>query len=184
MLIIRGPIIPCIFWIKIILAIFLPKTRPDKTIFSVLTNLTIDFDWSKELSKIEMQNPQCLLCLFFFYINVLFWKIIFMETYYSWSLPLSYFADFTLYVLCCYKLLKTLFVVHIDAPPHKVWALTRPGDRKGAPAHNWLLLNISPLDTTGRHHDHQNHHHHHHPLLNHQHYHHHHNLFVNLVSLC
>ena len=116
------------------------------------------------------------------YINVLFWKIIFMETYYSWSLPLSYFADFTLYVLCCYKLLKTLFVVHIDAPPYEVWALTRPGDRKGAPAHNWLLLNISPLDTTGRHHDHHNHHHH--PLLHHQHYHHHHNLFVNLVSLC
>ena len=31
MLIIRGPIKPCIFWIKIILAIFLAKTRPDKT---------------------------------------------------------------------------------------------------------------------------------------------------------
>ena len=54
---------PYIFWIKIILAIFLAKTRPDKTIFSALTNLTIDFDWSKELSKIQMQNPQCLLCL-------------------------------------------------------------------------------------------------------------------------
>ena len=50
MLIIRGPIKPCIFWIKIILAIFLAKTRPDKTIFSALTNLTIDFDF--ELSKI------------------------------------------------------------------------------------------------------------------------------------
>ena len=50
MLIIRGPIKPYIFWIKIILAIFLAKTRPDKTIFSALTNLTIDFDF--ELSKI------------------------------------------------------------------------------------------------------------------------------------
>ena len=45
MLIIRGPIKPCIFWIKIILAIFLAKTRPDKTIFSALTNLTINFDF-------------------------------------------------------------------------------------------------------------------------------------------
>ena len=44
MLIIRGPIKPYIFWIKIILAIFLAKTRPDKTNFSALTNLTIDFD--------------------------------------------------------------------------------------------------------------------------------------------
>ena len=34
---------PCIFWNKIILAIFLAKTRPDKAIFSDLTNLTIDF---------------------------------------------------------------------------------------------------------------------------------------------
>ena len=50
MLIIRGPIKHCIFWIKIILAIFLAKTRPDKAIFSDLTNLTIDFDF--ELSKI------------------------------------------------------------------------------------------------------------------------------------
>ena len=50
MLIIRGPIKPYIFWIKIILAIFLAKTRPDKTIFSALTNLTIDFDF--ESSKI------------------------------------------------------------------------------------------------------------------------------------
>ena len=50
MLNIRGPIKPCIFWIKIILAIFLAKTRPDKAIFSDLTNLTIDFDF--ELSKI------------------------------------------------------------------------------------------------------------------------------------
>ena len=54
MLIIRGPIKPYIFWIKIILAIFLAKTRPDKTIFSALTNLTIDFDF--ELSKIWMLN--------------------------------------------------------------------------------------------------------------------------------
>ena len=46
-LIVRGPIKPYIFWIKIILAIFLAKTRPVKTIFSALTNLTIDFDWSK-----------------------------------------------------------------------------------------------------------------------------------------
>ena len=50
MLIIRGPIKPNTFWIKIILAIFLAKTRPDQTIFSALTNLTIDFDF--ELSKI------------------------------------------------------------------------------------------------------------------------------------
>ena len=50
MFIIRGPIKPYIFWIKIILAIFLAKTTPDKTIFSALTNLTIDFDF--ELSKI------------------------------------------------------------------------------------------------------------------------------------
>ena len=51
MLIIRGPIKPYKFWIKIILAIFLAKTRPDKTIFSALTNLTIDFDWSKNYQK-------------------------------------------------------------------------------------------------------------------------------------
>ena len=50
MLIIRGPIKPYIFWIKIILAIFLAKTRPDKTIFSALTNLTSDFDF--KLSKV------------------------------------------------------------------------------------------------------------------------------------
>ena len=50
MLIIRGPIKPYTFWIKIILAIFQAKTRPDQTIFSALTNLTIDFDF--ELSKI------------------------------------------------------------------------------------------------------------------------------------
>ena len=50
MLIIRGPIKPYIFWLKIILAIFLAKTRPDKTIFSALTNLTIDFDF--KLSKV------------------------------------------------------------------------------------------------------------------------------------
>ena len=52
MLIIRGPIKPYIFWIQIILAIFQAKTRPNKTFFSALTNLTIAFDWSKELSKI------------------------------------------------------------------------------------------------------------------------------------
>ena len=51
MLITRGPIKPYIFWIKIILATFLAKTRPDKTNLSVLTNITIYFDWSKELSK-------------------------------------------------------------------------------------------------------------------------------------
>ena len=45
MLIITGPINPYIFWFKIILAIFLAKTRPDKTFFSALTNLTIDFDF-------------------------------------------------------------------------------------------------------------------------------------------
>ena len=39
-LIIRGPTEPFTIWIKIILAIFLAKTRPDKTIFSALTNLT------------------------------------------------------------------------------------------------------------------------------------------------
>ena len=45
MLIIRGPIKPYIFRIKVILAIFLAKTRPHKTIFSALTksNLTSDF---------------------------------------------------------------------------------------------------------------------------------------------
>ena len=51
MLIIRGPIKPSIFWIKIILAIFLAKTRPDKTIFSALTNLTIDFDLNYQKYK-------------------------------------------------------------------------------------------------------------------------------------
>ena len=45
MLIIRGPIKPYIFWIKVILAIFLAKTRPHKTIFFALTYLTIDFDF-------------------------------------------------------------------------------------------------------------------------------------------
>ena len=50
MLIIRGPIVPYTFWIKIIQAIFLAKTRPEKTILSALTNLLIDFDF--ELSKI------------------------------------------------------------------------------------------------------------------------------------
>ena len=61
MWIIRGPIKPYILWIKIILAIFLAKTRPDKTIFSALTNLTIDFDF--KLSEVKMLNPHCLLCL-------------------------------------------------------------------------------------------------------------------------
>ena len=51
MLIIRGPIKPYIFWLNFILAIFLAKTIPDKTILSALTNLTIDFDWTIELSK-------------------------------------------------------------------------------------------------------------------------------------
>ena len=51
MLIIRGPIKPYTFCIKIILAISLAKTRPDQTIFSALTNLTIDF-FLFELSKI------------------------------------------------------------------------------------------------------------------------------------
>ena len=50
MLIIRGPIKPYTVLIKIILAIFLAKIRPDKTIFSALTNLTIDFDF--KLSKV------------------------------------------------------------------------------------------------------------------------------------
>ena len=50
MLIIKGSIKPYKFLIKITLTIFLVKTRPDKTIFSALTNLTIDFDF--ELSKI------------------------------------------------------------------------------------------------------------------------------------
>ena len=51
MLIIRGPIKPYIFRIKIILATFLAKTRPDKTIFSGLTNLTIDFDFKNLTSQ-------------------------------------------------------------------------------------------------------------------------------------
>ena len=61
MLIIRDPSTPIYSESKIILAIFLAKTRPDKAIFSDLTNLTIDFDF--ELSRIFMQNPHCLLCL-------------------------------------------------------------------------------------------------------------------------
>ena len=69
MLIIRGPIKPCIFWIKIILAIFLAKTRPDKAIFS---DLTIDFDF--ELSKIYMLNPHCLLCLVYMYVLQYKWR--------------------------------------------------------------------------------------------------------------
>ena len=71
MLIIRGPIKPYIFWIKIILAIFLAKTRPHKTIFFALTNLTIDFDF--ELSKIWILNPQWLLCL------VSLWDFLFLK---------------------------------------------------------------------------------------------------------
>ena len=59
MLIIRGPIKPYIFWIKITLAIFLAKTRPD-----------IDFDF--KLSKVWMLNPHCLLCLVFIIIWSLF----------------------------------------------------------------------------------------------------------------
>ena len=51
MSIIRGPIKPYIFWIKIILAIFLAKIRPDKTNFSALTNLTIDFDFELNYQK-------------------------------------------------------------------------------------------------------------------------------------
>ena len=62
MWVIRVPIKPYIFWIKIILAIFVAKIRPHKTIFSALTNLTTYFDSSKELSK-RKQNLQCLLCL-------------------------------------------------------------------------------------------------------------------------
>ena len=49
MLIIRGPIKPYILN-QNHPGIFLAKTTPDKTIFSALTNLTIDFDF--ELSKI------------------------------------------------------------------------------------------------------------------------------------
>ena len=52
---------PYTFRIKIILAIFLAKTRPDKTIFSALTNLTIDFDF--KLSEVSVLDPHCLLCL-------------------------------------------------------------------------------------------------------------------------
>ena len=63
MLIIRGPIKPYIFWIKITLAIFLAKTRPDKTIFSALTNLSIDFDF--ELSQ-NINAESALLTLSFF----------------------------------------------------------------------------------------------------------------------
>ena len=48
-----DPLILCICFI------FLAKTKQDKTIVSDLTKLTIDFDWSKELSKRQMQNPQC-----------------------------------------------------------------------------------------------------------------------------
>ena len=63
MLIIRGPIKPCTLYIlNQNHSNFLSnKTRPDKAIFSDLTNLTIDFDL--ELSKIEMLYPHCLLCL-------------------------------------------------------------------------------------------------------------------------
>ena len=51
MLIIRGPIKPYIFWIKIILAIFLAKTRSDKTIFSALTTLTFILTDQKNYQK-------------------------------------------------------------------------------------------------------------------------------------
>ena len=64
-----GPIKPYIFWIKIILAIFLAKTRPDKTIFSALTNLTTDFDF--ELSKnINAESAVFTLSCF----NLIQWK--------------------------------------------------------------------------------------------------------------
>ena len=81
MLIIRGPIKPYTFWIKIILAIFLAKTRPDQTIFSALTNLTIDFDF--ELSKIY----KCWIRSVYFVLSYLlllisWWQV---ERFASWS---------------------------------------------------------------------------------------------------
>ena len=71
MLIIRGPIKPYIFWIKIILAIFLAKTKPHKTIFFALTNLTIDFDflhdWLWIIKNINAESAVFTLsCLFIF----------------------------------------------------------------------------------------------------------------------
>ena len=66
MLIIRGPIKPYIFWIKIILAIFLAKTRADKTNFSALTNLTIDFDAESALFILSC----CLCILYHFFLSL------------------------------------------------------------------------------------------------------------------
>jgi len=56
MWIIRGSIKPYILWINIFQAIFLVEI-PYHTIFSTLTNLTIDFDWSKD------PHSHWLLCL-------------------------------------------------------------------------------------------------------------------------
>ena len=64
MLIIRGPIKPYIFWIKIILAIFLAKTRPDKTIFSALTNLTIAWLWLWIIKNINAESAVITLSCF------------------------------------------------------------------------------------------------------------------------
>ena len=45
---------------------FLAKTRPDKTIFSTLTNRTIDFYWSKEFIKnIDAESAVFTLSCFF-----------------------------------------------------------------------------------------------------------------------
>ena len=85
MLIIRGPIKPYIFWIKIILAIFLAKTRPHKTIFFALTNLTIDFDflhdWLWIIKYINAESAVFTLsCLTFWYfvrnMEVMDWRFI------------------------------------------------------------------------------------------------------------
>ena len=57
MLIIRGPIKPYIFWIKIILAIFLAKTRPHKTIicmYSIHTCLL----WGKVRTLLEWADSR------------------------------------------------------------------------------------------------------------------------------
>ena len=77
MLIIRGPIKPYIFWIKIILAIFLAKTRPDKTNFSALTILTIDFDAESALFTLS-----CL--ILFFYGNGGYSLPSFAENIFGW----------------------------------------------------------------------------------------------------
>ena len=55
-----------ILWIKIILAIFLAETRPDKTIFSDLTNLTIDLtlNYQKYICRIRI-DYFVLLCIIF-----------------------------------------------------------------------------------------------------------------------